>query len=70
MAMCPVCVATGGMEAPIDKTKAEQQGLTTEYQGRTYYFDREEHKRMFMEDPERYLQMLRDKGYSYDQIAA
>lgn len=41
-----------------------QEGLATEYQGRTYYFDSKEHVQMFEQDPERYLQMAKEKGWA------
>lgn len=61
MSKCLVCVAVG-RDPEVDDQQAEQQGLTSEYQGRTYYFNLAEHKRMFEQDPEGYLKMAREKG--------
>ncbi len=45
----PVC----GLE--VDQVKAAAQNLTSEYQGKTYYFDQEGCKQRFDKDPQRYL---------------
>ncbi len=39
-----------------------QNGLTSEYNGKTYYHDTTENKEMFDRDPERYISMAREKG--------
>jgi len=63
MAKCVVCAAMG-MDTAVDETKAKQENLTSEYQGRSFYFDSMEHKSMFDQDPERYLKMAQEKGWA------
>ncbi|MDI6817523.1 MAG: YHS domain-containing protein [Actinomycetota bacterium] len=63
MAKCVVCAANG-MDTEVDENKARQNNMTAEYQGRTYYFDSQEHMSMFQEDPDRYLKMAREKGFA------
>jgi membrane fusion protein, copper/silver efflux system len=49
MAQDPVC----GLE--VARKKAQQAGWTSEYQGKTYYFDTDGCKQRFDQDPQRYL---------------
>jgi len=63
MAKCVVCAAMG-MDTTVDEQKAKETSMTMEYQGRTYYFDSQEHMNMFKEDPERYLKMAQEKGWA------
>lgn len=53
-----------GMDTMVDEEKAKQENLTSEYQGRTYYFDSQEHKEMFDQDPERYLKIAKEQGWA------
>jgi YHS domain-containing protein len=50
MAKDPVC----GMQ--VDKQQAAAKGLTSEYQGQTYYFCAPGCKREFDQDPQRYTE--------------
>lgn len=61
MAKCVVCAAMGNINE-VDEEMARQNNMTAEYQGRTYYFDSQEHKNMFMEDPDHYLKLAQEKG--------
>ncbi|MHB0977224.1 MAG: YHS domain-containing protein [Candidatus Aquicultorales bacterium] len=61
MARCMTCAAVG-VEEPVDEEMAKQNGWTVEYEGKTYYFDSEEHMREFQEDPAKHVQMAREKG--------
>ncbi|MCL6471689.1 MAG: YHS domain-containing protein [Firmicutes bacterium] len=63
MAKCIVC-ASMGMDTTVDEARAKQENLTSEYQGRTYYFDSLEHKNMFDQDPERYLKIAKEIGWA------
>ncbi len=49
---CPVCGMT------VDVTKSREHKLTSDYQGKTYYFCAEECKVMFTKSPDRYTQKL------------
>lgn len=62
MARCIVCAAALYRETQVDEDQAEQEGMFSVYQGRTYYFDSMEHKKMFDQDPERYLKIARERG--------
>lgn len=62
MARCVVCAAVLNRETQVDEDQADQKGMFSEYQGRTYYFDSMEHKNMFNQDPERYMKIAREKG--------
>jgi len=46
MAVCPVCKM---------KTLVTESTPSYVYNGKTYYFMNEEHKQIFMEDPDRFL---------------
>ena len=46
MAVCPVCKM---------KVLITENTPTYQYKGKTYYFMSEEHKQIFLEDPERFL---------------
>ncbi len=63
MAKCVVCAAMG-IDTPVDENRAAGERLTSEYQGRTYYFDSKEHMQMFEQDPERYLKLARERGFA------
>ena len=63
MAKDPVCGIA------VDKAQAKAAGLTSEYQGKTYYFCRYRCNQEFDKDPERYLkqeakpQAIRNRQY-------
>ncbi|MBS3909055.1 MAG: YHS domain-containing protein [Actinobacteria bacterium] len=63
MAKCIACAANG-FDIDVDEKQAQQDHMTVEYQGRTYYFESAEHMNMFKEDPDRYIQMAREKGFA------
>lgn len=63
MAKCIVCAANGS-DNDVDEQQAIKDHMTVEYQGRTYYFEGPEHMNMFKEDPDRYIQMAREKGFA------
>lgn len=63
MAKCVVC-ASMQLSTEVNEEQAKKNSRTIEYQGRTYYFDSMEHKKMFQEDPERYLKIARERGWA------
>ena len=66
MSKDPVC----GLE--VDETQAKAGGLTSDYQGKTYYFCRYDCNKQFDKDPERYVhpEAQAEPGVSKTQAAA
>ena len=61
MARCIVCAANG-MDRPVDEQEAKQHGWVSEYEGKTYYEDSDEHHGMFEREPGKFVRMAEDKG--------
>ena len=61
MARCITCAAMGH-DGAVNEDQAKQNNLVVEYKGKTYYFESSEHMQEFQRDPDKFIQMAKQRG--------